>query len=323
MKRWLFAVVAILLHLVLPQSWVEVLAVAAVLTLGLAHGAVDPLLARGGESVTFYLTYLAAAVAVLVAWWLSPTVALLGLLAASVVHFGNGDARGMACPSSSAIFARGLMVVFLPLVLHTAEVAPIIVALGVPAPTWGPIEGAGLAIPLVVWNVLAARRRGTFAVADVVVLALSFAILPPLVSFSLYFTAWHAVDHFLDLRHLDAAKLARRAVLGCVISWTAIALFAWATARWVAPEARWAVVFGFLSAVPAPHMIVVARARLALHRTAAPASSADSRQVVGATQRPRVPPHRFLRWSSSLSTNHEDANARRTAGPRDETRGAR
>lgn len=274
MKRWVFAIVAVLLHLVLPHSWVEVLACAAVLTLGLAHGAVDPLLARGGESLTFYLAYLAAAVAVVVVWWLSSTVALLGFLAASVVHFGNGEAREMARPTFGAIVARGLMVVFLPLVLHTADVAPIIVALGVPAPTWGPIGGAALAIPLVGWNVLVARRSGTFAVADVVVLALSFAILPPLVSFSLYFTAWHAVDHFLDLRHLDGSRLARRAVLGCVISWAAIALFAWATARWVAPEARWAVVFGFLSAVTAPHMIVVARAHLTPARRARFASRA-------------------------------------------------
>ena len=269
MKRWSCAVVAIILHLVLPHSWVELLAFAGVVTIGLAHGAVDPLLARSGESLTFYLTYLAAAVAVLAVWWLSPTVALLGFLTASVVHFGNGDANDLAGRSPGSILARGAMVVFLPLVLHTSEVAPIIGALGVTATTWGPLEGAALAIPLVGWNLLSARRSGLFAVVDVLVLAVAFAVLPPLVSFSLYFTAWHAVGHFRDLRHLDRRKLARHAVLGCVVSWAAIALFAWATARWVVPDARWAAVFGFLSAVSAPHMIVVARAHLGRHRTAA------------------------------------------------------
>jgi hypothetical protein len=87
-----------------------------------------------------------------------------------------------------------------------------------------------------------------------------------LVSFALYFTAWHAASHFTDLRHLNLRRVLGRAALGCLVSWAAIVIFAWATARWVAPEGRWALVFGFLSAVTAPHMVVVARAHLSPRR---------------------------------------------------------
>jgi Brp/Blh family beta-carotene 15,15'-monooxygenase len=198
---------------------------------------------------------------VLSVWWLSPALALLGFLAASVFHFGSGEADPEAFPASGGKLARGLLVVILPLILHTSEVAPIITALGVPAPTWSPVVGAALAAPLVGWNVFLVRRSGLLAMADALVPAACFALLPPLVSFSLYFTAWHAVDHFRGLRHLDRWHLAWRSIAGCLSSWVAIAIFAWATSRWVAPHARWAVVFGFLSAVTAPHMIVVARAR--------------------------------------------------------------
>ena len=269
MKPWLIAGITFALHRVLPGPWVEALALGAVLTLGIAHGAVDPLLARGRAGFVFYASYAAVALAVLLVWWLTPSLALLGFLAASVVHFGAGDARNLTRPTPSAIVARGLMVVGLPLALHPAEVLPIIGALGVVIPEWSSLEGATLAALVVAWNVLTARRSGAVAVIDVLVLALSFAVLPPLVSFALYFTAWHAVDHFRDLRHLDPHRLARRAVLGCLISWAGIALFACATSRWVAPEARWAVVFGFLSAVTAPHMIVVARAHRSPRRSTA------------------------------------------------------
>ncbi len=247
MNAWLIAGIVFVLHLVLPAPWVEGLALGGVLTLGIAHGAVDPLLARGRPGIVFYGFYAAVAVSVMFVWWLSPSLALLGFLAASVVHFGAGDARNVSRPSSVAVIARGLMVVILPLALHPAEVLPIIGALGVNAPVWHPLEGAMLATLLVAANLLAARRSGLTAMGDIVVLALCFVFLPPLVSFALYFTAWHAVNHFGDLRHLGARRVVARAVMGCLISWAAIALFAWATARWVEPEGRWALVFGFLS----------------------------------------------------------------------------
>jgi Brp/Blh family beta-carotene 15,15'-monooxygenase len=263
MTRWAVALAMVVVARVLPASWLELAVLAAVGTIGLAHGALDPVLARGRAGPRFFLGYLLAVFAVLAVWYVAPGLSLVTFLVASAYHFGDGDVRHLSAPSRAACMARGALVVLVPLVLHPPEVLPIIESLGVELPRWSQSQGVALAMALGAWSSWEAwRAGGAEAVADGLVLFACFVLLPVLVSFALYFTVWHAAGHIVDVRRSGARGLLLPAVLGTVASWVGLGVLVAVDARWGTPEARWSSMFALLSAVTAPHLIVVARWRL-------------------------------------------------------------
>jgi len=269
MIRWAVGLSVLALSPFLPASWLQAAALLAVLTLGVAHGAVDPVLAREGHRARFYLRYLTGAAAVLFLWWLVPPLAFAMFLLISVLHFGEGDVRRFRSPTLATVVSRGAMIVGVPLFLHPEEVRPVVAALGVALPPWGD-EMAIAAVALVLLHLaLAYRAEGLRAALDTILLAVLFWRLPVLVSFGLYFTVWHAADHLRDVREVVSKGMFRHALLWTLVSWVGMALFAAFTTRWVAPEQRWSVVFGFLSAVTVPHVVVVAGAGLGRRRDVA------------------------------------------------------
>ena len=98
----------------LPPSML--IALAAVMLVGLPHGALDGAIAlhlglfkKKGSLVRFICVYLAGALMVLVTWLTAPVFALSVFLLVSLFHFGAGDARTgrppeRKCPASSCPF---------------------------------------------------------------------------------------------------------------------------------------------------------------------------------------------------------------------------
>jgi len=192
----------------LPRPAAGVAALIVVIALGVPHGALDgevarPLLRpRFGRAwfAVFALPYLALSALVLVAWRLAPEATLAAFLAASVLHFGAEDA-GPGRPLEGLL--RGGLPIALPVLLHPAATAEVLgttmLAPPGPLPAW--LAGAALAWALLAPLALAATMRaGRWPVlAEVALLGLAFAALPPLTAFAFYFVGLHAPRHVAAL----------------------------------------------------------------------------------------------------------------------------
>jgi Brp/Blh family beta-carotene 15,15'-monooxygenase len=202
---------------------------------GLPHGAADHRFARPRlEPVlgiawlpVFLAGYLAVAVVVACGWFVAPAATIVAFFLASAWHFGQEEPRfavGPRCVRPVFRFARGGLVIWTPLVFRAGEVAAI---LGLATPggagtSGGPGPAIGQAMSLltgcawimlviaaVAWGLqglTAVRRTGRIRrvlltdnalIASLVVL---FAIASPLVSFPVYFCAWHSARGLKRLR---------------------------------------------------------------------------------------------------------------------------
>ena len=247
---------------------------------GFPHGAFDhlvaqPLLRPMGRYwwVPFGAGYLGLAGLVWLSWMAAPALTLAGFLAASVLHFGLGDAEDGFAPASVprpvAVLAFGALPVLLPMVLHPAGAAPVLAALaGMDALS---MQGAMGSLSWVApawaaafcWTVLAAWREGR-GVAERAATAAAFVLLPPLLAFGIYFTMGHSVRHVLRLGAWHApgdgvaaarwlARTMLPAGLACAAGLGGLALLAQDVAADVL-----APCFRIIAALTLPHMVVTA-----------------------------------------------------------------
>jgi Brp/Blh family beta-carotene 15,15'-monooxygenase len=124
--------------------------------------------------------------------------------------------------------------------------------------------------------VAAARHRSLrqlLAFGEIIALSLLFALVPPILSFTIYFCFWHSVRHVLRLSSTLDPFDVRRGALGFArhaLPLTGVTLAAMAVAWvWLAvPEAALPtttrVVFQALGALTFPHMIVTALSQTTL-----------------------------------------------------------
>ncbi|MHC5795552.1 Brp/Blh family beta-carotene 15,15'-dioxygenase [Lacisediminihabitans sp. FW035] len=270
-----FAVLFFALRMPAPPLAVQA-AVLGVLvaTLGLPHGALDPLIARRAGLwrtplgfAGFNLGYLGVVALVVAVWLLAPVASLVGFLLVSGIHFG-ADWNGGRSVVIRSLTGIGLLT--LPAFAHHDEVAGIYRTLAGPGggvvadvQAWlGPVA----ILAMVVGAALALRRRPTDALE--ILLAMTLAILaPPLVFFALYFCALHSARH---LRHGFAEERGsgRLAVLitvvYTVVPIAAVGILTAMFARDFAPGGPlgdgWIIrlVFIGLAALTVPHMLVIA-----------------------------------------------------------------
>ena len=104
----------------------SLLAIAAILLIGVPHGGLDGAVARrvGWPSgllpwALFHIAYLLLAASVAGLWWLFPLPSLIFFLVISALHFGSSDIRPISPPSSSRrwlplIAHGGLVVIAIP-----------------------------------------------------------------------------------------------------------------------------------------------------------------------------------------------------------------
>ena len=209
----LLVAVALALSATLPGGLPWLLALAAVIVLGVPHGALDgeiarPLLRpRFGRSwfLVFAAPYLALASAVLLAWHVAPAATLAAFLAGSAWHFGAED----AAPGHAAEAAvRGGLPVALPVLLHPAATAHVLGivsgTLMTEPPLWLHLASLAWLASAVLWAGHLVLHQRWRVLAEPGLLAILFVTLPPLTAFALYFVCVHAPRHMMGLAHHPA-----------------------------------------------------------------------------------------------------------------------
>ncbi|MFD1720612.1 Brp/Blh family beta-carotene 15,15'-dioxygenase [Amnibacterium endophyticum] len=231
---------------VVPPAVQAVPFAASVLLFGLPHGALDHLVparldrrigvARSIATVVLLYAVLGGATALL--WALAPLPAFIVFIGVTWFHWGQGDlwvdralrgARASRLDGALTVAVRGALPMLVPLVAHPADYLGVVSgttrlidpASGGPGSV-APALRVGLAaalLLLVVAHLLVRRRVGgpvRAAAAEIAVLALFFAAVPPVLAVGLYFTFWHAVRHIVRLELLEpggAEGLARGRLL--------------------------------------------------------------------------------------------------------------
>ncbi|CAB4923158.1 MAG: beta-carotene 15,15'-dioxygenase, Brp/Blh family [Actinobacteria bacterium] len=284
-------VLAVLLAQLLDPDLVTraapVLAMAGIV-LGVPHGAVDHMVPfwTGGQRPTaralggVLAGYLATAVVAAVALVVAPTPTVAVFLLVSAVHFGRAEAVVSAADAGRPVpgllqdvpttLAHGLAVVGLPLVLWPAGSAQV---LGHLSPAWGsplPVP-ARVAIALVLAAAVlvagtGALRGGRRAeAAELAMVVVLFAVVPPLAAFGVWFAGWHALRHTARLLDLlrgghsapgtarAAGRFARHAAVPTLASLAAVLVLAGPASSPAAVGAALAVVL----ALTFPHVRTV------------------------------------------------------------------
>ncbi len=312
-------VVLLLLSMLLPdlaRAAALPLAVAGAMV-GIPHGAVDHLVpawwpgsrprsprvrrADGARMLCFVIAYTAVAMTALAALLVVPTPTLMAFLVLSAVHFGRGEVvtsaerAGRPVPSTSAdwpvTLAHGLAVVGLLVWARPPTTDPFLRPLSpMLADLTAQTRGAGLLLVAVAVGggaLVLSRTRRWLELAELLLLAGTFALAPPLAAFGIYFGGWHAPRH--TARLLDLARGARRvdvgtseagsgwgpaaAVLGRAAALPSMAALAAVGALWAARDlASIQAEVGVLLALTFPHAAVV----MALDRRAVVPSSRAS-----------------------------------------------
>jgi len=226
-------------------------AAAAVLVLGMPHGAGDLMLVRDAERPGFIGVYLSAGALVLTAWRFTPEASLAGFLILSLVHFAADAEPGER-------WAAALVPIATPALLHRDELSALFAAIGV-----DPSVAGALATAMAVGGVLGAAAGFSAAAAIPArraALALgtgAAVLLPPLPGFAVAFVLLHAGPQ--TARRAAAAgrgtatylRAAAPATAGAVM--VAAAALLWFRDR---PAPELAALFGAISALATPHMLV-------------------------------------------------------------------
>ena len=248
------------------------LAVLLIVSLGIPHGALDPIFAKELPQVKsraswagFVMCYLLLASLVVCLWWISPALFLMGFLAISVLHF-SGD------PAPGATFWLRLLyggaVITLPFLWHADEggrlfsllvgrdaALPVAAGLHLIAGPWL----AGLALV----TVCNGRRDWLLALEVSAVSSLALAATP-LLGFAVFFCGMHSMRHILRTQKysgLTPLRLALMAVLPM------LAVFLIAALGWTLlpdspiDERMLQFLFVALAALTVPHMVLVERVR--------------------------------------------------------------
>ena len=254
----------------------DLAALAAIVLIGLPHGALDGAIAihlgftrKILHFMRFLALYIAMAGLVVGAWLLAPTVCLLGFLIISMLHFGAGDARhGTGWLRSAEILAHGGLVIVGISQIHHDKVDVIFGYLTGrdTALLWQGIDVltviVGMAVVVCLAQALWHRRwRGT--AVELGALSVLFALTPPLVGFAVYFCCVHSARHVYGIvnslrRDISRFRMLNQAAAFTVASWAAGAAAIWWFADMASPEpVVMRVVFIGLAALTVPHMILV------------------------------------------------------------------
>lgn len=254
------------------NSW-DIAALLAIILLGVPHGSFDAAIARRSgwqinnafSWIEFHIVYLLLAMAVALLWWWFPLVSLSIFLLLSGLHFGASDIVESGSDWLPWLAHGGLIAVAIPN-FHTQEVLEIFSFLT-------SVEAAqqllqALSIIFVLWLMSCLgyciftfyHRHYRKPLLNLFVLIMLVILLPPLVSFALYFCFWHSRGHVVrlwsSLSEHARYKATREALIYTLLAWgTGLALFFYLTGS--TTEILFRLTFIGLAALTLPHMILV------------------------------------------------------------------
>ena len=253
----------------------SIVALLFVVLIGLPHGAFDGAIANhlgAGRSFStagkFIASYCATASLVIAIWIMFPAVTLPLFLMISMIHFGRGDAAAKLWPVfMMQVLLHGGLPIFGIIYFQQSSVIPLFDAL-----TNGASDLAILISKIMVpvlglmaglYGLMAFRDASLRArFAEFILLAMVIAILPPLVSFALYFCIIHTGRHMRRIWHVLASTISPKRVYRQAAGFTLASwLVGGAAFLWLEngdlDAALLQVVFIGLAALTVPHMILV------------------------------------------------------------------
>jgi Brp/Blh family beta-carotene 15,15'-monooxygenase len=254
------------------MNYWDMLAIVAILLLGVPHGGLDGAVARriGWPSglmpwLSFHLAYIALATLVAVIWWLFPLSSLVIFLLISALHFGASDIADIGSDWLPWLTHGGLVCIVIPS-LQTTSVEPIFAVLvGVANAN---LIMQGINILFMPWAFCFIGYCGfTYfkpqyrkSLISLIVLVGLASILPPLISFALYFCLWHSRGHMLrlwrSLAPLERSRSLREAASYTVLAWISLGLIFYLL-KGTATAALVQITFIGLAALTLPHMLLV------------------------------------------------------------------
>jgi Brp/Blh family beta-carotene 15,15'-monooxygenase len=297
------ALLAIGLSLLLKEPTLDVQLAALLLPvalLGIPHGALDYGLGQriarphlgSYWPMVFLPLYLLIAAVVVVLWGLMPAISLAAFLLISWFHFGVSDT---GCQEQSPslrwleILARGSVVISFPAAFYHHEVALLFgyltpsehaVKLAAVCAWFAPLAATALLACVAKHMMIATVQHNKahwLTVLELMLLALLFALAPPLLAFGVYFCALHSLRQLLLSTSLQSSS---QSVLGGLFRQTApvtmatlcFALIAYMMmGSMVLSEKLTQIIFIGLAALTVPHMMLTtvdARLSSSLHTKA-------------------------------------------------------
>jgi Brp/Blh family beta-carotene 15,15'-monooxygenase len=237
----------------------DMVAIGAILLLGLPHGALD-LIALGRDAeveasrwaiLAVYLFLLVGSAAL---WFLSPALALIGFLVVSIVHFAS-EWQDQLPPVVA--WPAAALVIALPASTHPVEVADLFAALAgdrIVAGTLVTVAG-WTAIPLALGLVAGLLSVRTAQTERVMLTALGLAgtTLHPLHAFAIFFALVHAPRHMVSEAATLGERLGAAWVLAIPMTIAAVLMFA---GMWygIMRSNLAAAAFTLLAILAIPHM---------------------------------------------------------------------
>jgi Brp/Blh family beta-carotene 15,15'-monooxygenase len=189
----------------------DMLAFAAILLIGVPHGGLDGAVARriGWPTglfpwIGFHLAYMALAASVTALWWLFPLPSLGVFLLISALHFGASDIVDRGTDWLPWLAHGGLVCIAIPC-LQPLLVEPIFAILvGVDNANLLMTGITYLFLPwifsLISYCIYAyVKPQYRKPLTSLIILVGLAGILPPLISFALYFCLWHSRGHMRRL----------------------------------------------------------------------------------------------------------------------------
>lgn len=254
------------------NSW-DIAALLAIILLGVPHGGFDAAIARrSGWQMSgtlswlgFHLAYLLMAVTVMILWLWFPLISLGMFLLISGIHFGASDIAETGSDWLPWVAHGGLVAVAIPN-FHVQEVMSLFAVLS-------SIEAAQqllntLSVVFIFWALCCMayciftfyHRQYLKPLLNLWVLIVIALLLPPLVSFALYFCIWHSRGHMLrlwnSLQPSGRYGASREALIYTVLAWgVGFILFYYLSGS--PKESILKLTFIGLAALTLPHMILV------------------------------------------------------------------
>ena len=254
-------------------SW-DFAALVAIFLFGVPHGGFDAAIARRSgwlmngplSWIVFHLAYVALAIIVAVLWWMFPLISLSFFLLISGYHFGASDITGVGSDWLPWISHAGLVPVAIPS-LNPQAVKPIFSLLT------GSDQSADLLLSIihiffVIWIICCIsycffalhKKNYGIPLLGLVLMIAMIGLLPPLVSFAMYFCFWHSRGHISrvwnSLQQGERLDVAQEALIYTLLSWLAAVVFFFYLSGSLT-DIMLQLTFIGLAALTWPHMILV------------------------------------------------------------------
>lgn len=272
------------------QSITPAVAFFLIVFLGIPHGATDHLLydrllakkASGASQLRFYAFYLVLMIAYGLLWWVAPWPAFAFFLFTSAYHFGESEwfflSEVEGWWQTLTYLSWGSFVIAAPVCWHFEEASGIIssilrqpIAVSVPMLSGIPLlllAGNLVLISGLWWKQAIDRRQYIRQLFYLLLLAGLFYQAPLLLSFSVYFAAWHSLSsghhQIIFQRRRQEGHYSWRSFVRDALPYTLLAvvglgvMMLWYVRldSWFTPAA-WGYLFLFISVITLPHTVLM------------------------------------------------------------------